>query len=917
MNKSKQEIAFRPFLALSASAGSGKTFALSVRYLALLFLGESPSTILAATFTNKAASEMRQRVLDSLRELDRDSLKDFRKALSQQTGLSQEELIKRRQGVLNRFLQTQGHIVTLDSFFSSILRTGALDIGLEPDFSLKEKVAKEIQDALLEELEHQGLLGVFAQLVIKMQKRKLDGVIQNFETLYAQDPLLPKTLGIQNGSLNRIEEDIEALRASLYIRVQRVGASNSAIKNFAPMSVFELYNKSLFNKESLYEHSHYKKYLPKDPQIEIEYQQLRGLMREWVNAKEQVILQNLGELYSYYRNSRIDHIRRSGKLSFDDLVYFTYRLLYKSINRDLLYFRLDSHFKHILLDEFQDTSTVQFLLLKPLLDEIFAGEGQQDRRSFFYVGDTKQSLYRFRGGVEELFERVAIEYDIPIEHLEYNYRSARAIVESVNEWFSGVMPDYYPQIPNTKDEGYVEIIESEELISEAVNQAKKLINNGISVDQIAFLLRTNKEGKALQEECLKEAIPTILQTSSSLKTLPQVASLVRMVEYLYKSKPLDAVALLFRSRHQKHPDLSWYNPFMTPVEILHRLMQSYEIFDNDPNLLRLLEFASGFDRVDLFLEEFEESKIAVASNTLQGARILTIHSSKGLEFDYVIVVDRSGRDSYDRDPLIPYFSNSLYIERFFYRMSGRERFDTSYAKLLEQRQKASQKDSLNLLYVALTRAVEGMVVIKKPKQSLFEALNMKPFSRGTISPKPTVSKDETHTIPAILLNSYGLQELSDSSCYDEYDYQAILFGTAMHYTLEMLESFNLKSLDSAMTALSNRYGAILHKDGVEEIRRRVEKLLRQDSFLKMLDGASIRQEQPFVWQGELFQVDLLLEFRDKAVVIDYKSSKKSSSKHHKQVRQYRQALQELLGKSVEGFLIYLLESGVELVKVKS
>ncbi len=84
---------FKPFLAYSASAGSGKTFALSVRYVSLLFMGEAPSSILAATFTNKAAAEMRQRVVDSLRTLTDKSNEAFADAVCTQTGLTRAELV--------------------------------------------------------------------------------------------------------------------------------------------------------------------------------------------------------------------------------------------------------------------------------------------------------------------------------------------------------------------------------------------------------------------------------------------------------------------------------------------------------------------------------------------------------------------------------------------------------------------------------------------------------------------------------------------------------------------------------------------------------------------------------------------------------------------------------------------------------
>ncbi len=117
-------MSFQPQLAYSASAGSGKTFALSVRYLSLLFLGEEPSTILAATFTNKAAAEMKQRVIALLINLEEKKVELAE--IAKQTGLSEAELLAKQPVILENFLSSSNYIVTLDSFFTSILRSASL-----------------------------------------------------------------------------------------------------------------------------------------------------------------------------------------------------------------------------------------------------------------------------------------------------------------------------------------------------------------------------------------------------------------------------------------------------------------------------------------------------------------------------------------------------------------------------------------------------------------------------------------------------------------------------------------------------------------------------------------------------------------------------------------------------------------------
>ncbi|WP_457606875.1 RecB-like helicase [Nitratifractor sp.] len=914
-------MSFRPFLALSASAGSGKTFALSVRYLALLFMGESPGEILAATFTKKAAAEMRQRVLRYLRDLAGEPA--FLAALAEESGLAEEELLRRAPEVLARFLAAEPRIVTLDSFFVAVLRGASLEIGLDSDFVTKEEGPEGLERAFLEELDREGLLGVLVELALQMQRRKVQEMMGAMEEWYRVDPLLPCREPGRSEEPARIEAKIEALRASLYRRLERAEVSATALNNFAPAPVAKLFARSLFGKESLHDHRNYRKYLERDPQIEVEYQELRALMRRWARAREAKVLEHLGALYDHYKNVRIALSRGEGVLDFDDLGFFTYRLLHETITREFLYFRLDSRFRHILLDEFQDTSTLQFLLLKPLIDEIFAGQGQgEGLRSFFYVGDTKQSLYRFRGGVEELFDLVAEHYGIPVQSLTHNYRSHRRVVEWVNRWFEGVMPDYVPQIPHREEEGYLRVLEDAEIEDRAVAELGRLRERGIAPERVALLVHTNDEGNALQEACERAGIPAVLQTSSSLKNLSRVAALVRMAEYLWQGHPLDAAALSERLGEELGDrEFRWYAPHLEPREVLHRIIDDLGYFHRDANLLKLLEFASAFRDLPTFFEEFEHSRIPVAPQTLKGARILTIHGSKGLEFDHVILLDRSGsRPPGDRIPLIPDYDDSLHIERIFYRISGRERFDEEYARMLERRKASRHKDRLNLLYVALTRAVEGMTVIRKPEHSLFDLLEMTPVEEGEPSGAREEKPEEApQAAPAPQLRRYGRQELSEEPDEEEGgegpDYDAILFGTALHYCLEMMGEFDPLFLWEALDATTNRYGSLLRPVQLEQIRLRIEKLLDAQPFREMLRGARIFREQPFSYGGRLYQIDLLLEREEEFVVVDYKSSRKYEAKHREQVAGYLRGMRALGYAKVRGILLYLLEDGPEFVEV--
>jgi len=909
--------AFQPHFAYSASAGSGKTFALSVRYISLLFLGEESSTILAATFTNKAASEMKQRVVNSLLHLSENPI--FLGAISEQTGLSRDEILAKQPEVLANFLASPNFIVTLDSFFTSILRSASLYIDLEPDFVTKEVDPQHKEAYFLEEIVEHSLLPSLVKLTINIDDRRFLKIFELMQDFYKIDPLLPPHRPVPT-SLEAIEAMIHQKREELHRLVVASGASKSAIKNFEPSPVGVLFKRTVFDKAHLYDHRNYKKYLQKYPQMDRLFLELKALLASWATAKEAVVLSHLFTIFDYYKNANIATAKALGILSFDDLTYFTYRLLHESLDKDFLYFKIDSHFRHILLDEFQDTSTIQFLMLQPLIDEIFSGVGQDEFRTFFYVGDTKQSLYRFRGGVEALFDRVAEAYGITVAQMDTNYRSSQQVVEQVNRWFEPHMPEFYPAKARAGAmEGYVAVVESEHLVEEVLTQLEWLLNRGVDLSSIALLVATNKDGATLQEACHARGIATRLKTSSSLKHTPKVAALVAMVSYLFAGEEIDAMPFVQRIGYGTLTELkeavAWYSSFMQPLEVLHRLMGQFDYFEEDLNLLKLLEFASEFADIATFLEEFELSNIEVASHAKEGAMIMTIHGSKGLEFDHVLVVDRLRGMAPDRTALMYDYDESLHLKRVVYKIGGRERFDADYQALLAQQKVLQHKDRLNLLYVALTRAVESMIVVRKPKGSMFDLLGIRPLVVGHLPTKvatPTPPPPTPHVMSRLV--HYGVQEV-ETLVEEEQDHDAICFGEALHYTLEMMRLFDLESLEEALLGTQNRYGLELSADQLDEITRRVRMLLETEGFMERLSEAEITKEQSLYFEGALKQVDLILEYDHGCVVVDYKSSKKYHQKHLEQVGLYQRAVESILKKPTQALLVYLLKEEVVLHEV--
>ncbi len=907
---------FEKFVAYEASAGSGKTFALSLRYISLLFLGNSPSKILTLTFTNKASNEMKNRIQNTLKNLEKKEFETELNELANITNLSKEQIFKKKDRVYREFLKQENYILTIDKFCAMVLRKFAFYVGLMPDFTIEQKdSSKRIILYFLNVLKKEGLYNDFIKFSIFEQK-KLNSIFEIFYYFYEK---FFTTVSYKK-EIKFNEKEVWDSYNDLKKRILSCEKlSNRGKKSLELNSVEEIAKRSWFCKDSLGEYSDFKKCYSKE--WDSYFGKLKEEIKRYFLYKESKYINNILRFFYIFKGVNEDIKKKIGDLSFLDISIFTYDILHKKVDKDFFYFRLDAKFDHILLDEFQDTSLLQFEILKPIFDEIFSGEGRGVFRSIFYVGDVKQSIYRFRGGSKELFYDIASRYNMGIKRLNVNYRSKKEIVEFVNRTFLGLMDGYFEQIPNDKNGGgYVEVNRCEDIANSVKDIVKRVLSLGIDEDDLAILTYTNDDALSIQETLKDEFTKLNISTQSSTLMINhhQVKCVIECMKYIYFGEDYylqNLLALLGWSEQQKEK-LDIFSKSLSPVDFAYKAM---ELFSLDSEVvLSFIDELSRYEDIEEFIFCLDDFKAQVPQKVAKGLKILTIHKSKGLEFKHLIVCDRIKRKSYDRSSFIIYEEN-LMPKDIYLKSPGRECVDSKYATIKEYEKRLSYEDELNAKYVAFTRAKESLFVLQKMKNSAFDDLELKEQIVGTF-PKAKRKKDIVDEFnfeykEPIVSRQRDIITLIESDEIER-DYEAIEFGLATHYMLEMLDSFELRSIDKAYEAMSNKYLEIIGLQQSKEIRRRVENLIQERRFQELIKERKVYKELALKFKGELKQVDLLVQSENGYIVVDYKTSIFAQKRHKEQVKGYIQAISSISGKRTKGYLCYLNQDRIEIVEVK-
>ncbi len=910
-------------LAYEASAGSGKTFMLVVRYLSLLFTGAQPSKILALTFTNKAASEMQERIVSTLEELDqRGELDEIVKV----TKLSRTHLLENRQRVLNEFLNSHTKIMTIDSFFTQILRKFSLYASLMPDFStFASQHELKLLSRFLKEVSVAGKKDTLVTLSLQSKKRITD-IFTLMDEFYIKFQELKHIEFHKQNHLQYEEEALSYMKELRAIVESCDAASSTAIKGVQAESFEDVASKTWLSRETM-EYSTYKKCFT--PVMDSLLVKIQEAVKNQNRAKEQNFFFAIKELVDIYAKSKKALYMDDSELSFSDVTALVYEILNLIDDSEFLYFRLDSQIEHMLLDEFQDTSILQYEIMKPLINEITSGNGIFENGSFFFVGDVKQSIYRFRGGVSALFGAVKDENNTQVEKLLTNYRSQKEVIEFVNSVFIDKIKDYSPQLFREEASGgYVEVKQNDELLQEVTAQVQRLLTHGADINEIAILCATNGDGEQVKQTLNDEGIEVVTETTTKLINQKSVKAILEYLKFLYFREDIymyNFFALISQKvRPIKRVDFNE----VKLLDVVKRVITEYGLFCDDFNLIRFLNLVSKHSDIEALLFEYERLDTSAAASELSGVRVLTVHKSKGLEYEHVIVMDRLKKAPPARDAII-YEYDDIRLENVYLRIKGRDAIDSQYADALAKEKSLVREDSLNALYVAFTRARDNLIIILKSKDSMFDILDLSAQSSGVLRCSDSTS---------LALSSDGLEagktteHLEYKNLYygtqsdilalekNQHEYlKSINFGIAMHYMLEMLGDFDEKNISIAKDMMVNKYGHTLEDTEIEDIENRTRLLLSNKEFKSLISGECYR-EKAIRYKNNLRYIDLLVKSSNETLfnswnVIDYKSSFSYSEHHLKQVRYYNKAIKEITGDEVRGYICYLLKDEIKLVEV--
>ncbi|WP_204344613.1 UvrD-helicase domain-containing protein [Psychroserpens algicola] len=1036
-----------PFTIYNASAGSGKTFTLVKEYLKILFESKSKLAFrnsLALTFTNKAVGEMKERVILMLKMFSEEHILDtpnsMFKVLTEELDIKPQLLHERSKILLQTIIHNYAafDISTIDKFNHKLIRTFAYDLKLPVNFEVELDTTTILGKAVDRLIDQAGNDEELTKVLVDFAIEKTDDdrswditydfnsiakLLVNENEIPFLDQLKGKTLSdfkALKTNLQKQQKEVEQQIIDLAkSTLDLIGRHNLEFSDFnyrtlpnhfkkaSDLNFSGLYSNKL--QENLAERTKiYSKKLDAEkaaaiedllPQIETNYLAIKQLV--YTSKFLSNALKNITPLSVL---SAIKQTLQDLKDEDDILLISEFNnLISEEIKEQpapFIYERIGEKFKHYFIDEFQDTSGLQWCNLIPLIDNALSGENLKgETGSLMLVGDAKQAIYRWRGGRAEQFIDLYSETAKPftirqkIENLPTNYRSHKTIVEFNNQFFDHIAdfalsnPKHQYIYKNAKqnvffeEEGYVELSflntkdeDKNELYSRAVfDTIVKAEANGFKKKDICIIVRKTKEGIAIAEYLSDQGIAIISSETLLLKNAPEVQFInqlitlslqplndeikVQLLSFLAEEKLQldDTHNFLERMIHLKPKalfealrtfgfdfnfDLFLHLPIYEAVESVIRAfhlnehsnayIQFYldEVFDYSQ------KYNASFSG---FLEFWDrkKDKLSIVSPLGKDAiQIMTIHKSKGLEFP-VVIFPYANQDIYsDITPKVWFpvdkavfngFSN-LYLNM----NKDLEELNDLGTQIYGDYRSQLELDSLNLLYVVLTRAVEQLYIIseydntKNQKDTsthysdLFinhlkflgkwDEQNMV-YSFGTAAAPSEDKKDTIQTIEQVDFIStqkedHNLNILTSSGyLWDTAQEKAIAQGNLVHHIMSFIKTEN--DIDFALEHFLS--AGHINATQFEALQPIINDLITHKNLRPYFaTNLKVYNEKDIITkEGKILRPDrVVINTNNEATIIDYKTGLKDS-KHKEQLFDYQYVLEEMGFDVVKKVLIYI------------
>ncbi|HBO45294.1 MAG TPA: hypothetical protein DD670_15475 [Planctomycetaceae bacterium] len=762
-----------PDVVIRASAGTGKTFQLSNRFLTLALDGAPVDTILATTFTRKAAGEILDRVLTRLAEAALDAKKLA--ALADQLnrpGLDRAHCLDVLQTMVRQLHRLR--VGTLDSVFAQMARSFSLELGLPPgwqicdettDLRLRVEAIREMLEAESTDdtlrLMHLLSKGEAARGI----SRQILDLVQDLYRIYLESPAEAWHALPRRKSLDPAELAAAVAALAEVALPSHKSILTSREKDLARIEAqqWEAFLSGGLPKQIVSgETTYYKKEITPDvraaylPVVEHATAQILAAIANQTEATH-AMLARFDASYN-----RLRTMQRT--LRFDDV---TCRLGEAADARplDQVAYRLDARLEHLLLDEFQDTSPAQWHVLRPFARQIV---GRADD-TFFCVGDVKQAIYGWRGGVAEILEAIGGELSgLASEELDKSYRSSPVVIDVVNRVFerladNDAMQNYEPaarawaerfrphSTARTELAGYGHL-ETAPMAGEGEKQTNVTLDHAAARiaelhaaapgRSIGVLVRRNASVARLIYRLRKTYhIAASEEGGNPLGDSPAVElvlSLLRLADhpgdtasrFHVAQSPLgaaldftrfddDAAARRLSAELRRRLLDEGYGP--TIYDWTRRLAPSCDARDLS-RLVQLIEMAYGYqpratERADDFIDLVSRQR--VEDPTSADVRVMTVHQAKGLQFDIVVLPEldyklmgQPSRMVVGRaGPTAPVERVCRYVGENLRPLLPRE-----FQAMFEKDRQQSAEEALCLLYVALTRAVHALHVIVAPSK---------------------------------------------------------------------------------------------------------------------------------------------------------------------------------------------------------